>query len=296
MREVGVDDGTTPPVGPSMTDSNGDFERDATDRRRLEHQFGLLREDFNLWFDEMLRLGGLSTEPARADWSVLDVGCGEGLFTHEIARRYPRARVVGVDVDADAVAVASARGAADRNVRFLVHDIRQPLVDIAGPAGGFDAVVMWLVLPYLADRRAALANLAAALRPGGVLLLGNVPDETMRLTHPAATGLLAAARQLVARLGLGGLEDTLEPLLREAGFDDVSTEPLRYPVGGATRYGQRWHSYLLMNMSTAKHPIVHVFGLMDEAEYDRRFERLAAESVLRLSGEIRFLVTLARRG
>jgi len=103
-------------------DSTEVFERDVGDRRRLELQFGLLREDFNFWFDQTLRLGGLSTDPGRADWSVLDVGCGEGLFTREIARRYPKARAVGIDVAADAVAAASARSAADPNVRFLVHD------------------------------------------------------------------------------------------------------------------------------------------------------------------------------
>jgi hypothetical protein len=122
-----------------------------------------------------------------------------------------------------------------------------------------------------------------------------VPDQAIRLDHPAAAGLLAAGQQLVARLGLARLEDTLEGLLRQVGFENLTTEALRYPLGGATRYGQRWHAYLLTNMSTAKHPIVNVFGLMDEAEYDRRFEQLAAEPVLRLYGEVRFLVTLARR-
>jgi SAM-dependent methyltransferase len=285
------DDATTAATDPFSPSPGGGFERDVDDRRRLEHQFALLREDFNLWFDGMLRLGGLSTDPDRATWSVLDIGCGEGLFTREIARRYPNARAVGIDVDTDAVAVATARSASVPSVRFLAHDVRQPLTD----AGEFDAAVMWLVLPYLADRRTVLANLAEALRPGGVALLGNVPDQAIRLDHPAAAGLLAAGQQLVAQLGLSGLEDTLEPLLRQVGFDDITIEPLRYPLGGATRYGQRWHAYLLTNMSSAKHPIVDVFGLMEEADYDRRFEQLAAEPVLRLYGEIRFLVTLARR-
>lgn len=285
------DGGTASATDPFSRDCRGGFERDADERRRLEHQFGLLREDFNLWFDGMLQLGGLSTDPDRATWSVLDVGCGEGLFTREIARRYPNAQVVGIDVDADAITAASARSASVLNVRFLVHDVRQSLTEV----GDFDAAVMWLVLPYLADRRTVLANLAAVLRPGGVALLGNVPDQAIRLDHPAAAGLLAAGQQLVARLGLAGLEGTLEPLLRQAGFDDITTEALVYHLGGATRHGQRWHAYLLTNMSTAKHPIVNVFRLMDEADYDARFERLAAESVLRLSGEIHFLVTLARR-
>ncbi|HET8643811.1 MAG TPA: hypothetical protein VFM37_17885, partial [Pseudonocardiaceae bacterium] len=92
-----------------------------------------------------------------------------------------------------------------------------------------------------------------------------------------------------------GLEGTISGLLHEAGFDEVATEMLRYPMGGATSDGQRWYAYMLMSMSAAKVAIVNAFGLMDEAEYDRRFERLAAEPVLRLWGEVRFLVTLARR-
>jgi hypothetical protein len=57
------DDGAAPATDPFSPDPSGGFERGADDRRRLEHQFGLLREDFNLWFDGMLRLGGLSTGP-----------------------------------------------------------------------------------------------------------------------------------------------------------------------------------------------------------------------------------------
>src|SRR5947207_2649023 len=78
-----MDGGTAPDTGAVSADSTEVFERDVSDRRRLELQFALLREDFDLWFDQTLRLGGLSTDPGRADWSVLDVGCGEGLFTRQ---------------------------------------------------------------------------------------------------------------------------------------------------------------------------------------------------------------------
>src|SRR2546429_2004465 len=171
-----MDGGTASDTGAVSADSTEVFERDVSERRRLELQFALLREYFDLWFDQTLRLGGLSTDPGRADWSVLDVGCGEGLFTREIVRRYPHARAVGIDVDADAIATASARSAAEANLRFLVHDVRQPppasvAAGSLGAGAGFDVVVMWLVLPYLADRRTALANLAAVRRPGGVVLL-----------------------------------------------------------------------------------------------------------------------------
>ena len=271
------------------------FERGVGERRRLEHQFALLREDFDLWFDAALRLGGLADDQAQASWSVLDAGCGEGLFTEEIADRYPGARVVGFDVDTRAVAVAAQRCARQPNVRLCVHDLRQPIVGSVPGTGRLDLAVMWLVLPYLPDRRTVLANLAATLRPGGVLLLGTVPDEAMRLDHPAGAELMAAGRQLAERLGLGGLRESLTPLLTEAGFEAITTHELRYPVGGATRAGHRWYGYLLTGMSAAKPVVVDTLGLMDEAEYDRGFNRLLAESVLDISGEVRFLVTLARR-
>lgn len=263
------------------------------DRERLQYQFALLREDFALWFDEALRLGGLSTDPDGATWSVLDVGCGEGQYTREIARRYPRARVVGVDADAVAIAAAAELGESD-SIEFLVGDAGESLAQRLGGAA-FDVAVMWLVLPYLPDRHQALANLAAVLRSGGVLLLGNLPDESLRLDHPAAAEIMAAVREVVERFRLTGLEDTLAPLLQEAGFTDVASAVLRYPMGGATSYGQRWYAYMLTSLMTARNPIVNVCGLMDGAAYDRHFQRLAAESVLTISGEVRFLATLARR-
>ena len=271
------------------------FERGVDERRRLEFQFELLREDFDLWFDAALRRAGLEVDAARADWTVLDAGCGEGLFTREIAHRYPNARVFGFDVDAAAVAVAGQRCAEQPNVRLFAHDVRELIPGSVPAAGEFDLAVMWLVLPYLPDRSAALANVAATLRPGGMLLLGNVPDETLRVDHPAAADLMAAARQLARRLGFAGLQDSLAPMLAEVGLEAITTQELRYPIGGATSTGHRWYRYMLTSMSTAKPVIVHTFALMDEVEYDRRFDQVVAESVLDLSGEVRFLVTLARR-
>src|SRR2546430_7803239 len=203
------DDGAAPATDPFSPDPSGGFERGADERRRLEHQFGVLREEFNLWFDWMLRLRGLSTDPNQAAWSVLDVGCGEGLFTREIARRYPNAQAVGIDVDADAVAAAMARSANIPNVRFMVHDVRQPLTD----AGDFDAAAMWLVLPYLTDRRTALANPAAVLPPGGVPLLGNAACHGILVDQPGPVGPPGPRPPPVAPAGAAGSRAPLRGLL-----------------------------------------------------------------------------------
>jgi SAM-dependent methyltransferase len=301
-----MDDGPAPDRSPLRRHSTYVFGRHVDDRERLRYQYDLLREDFDLWFDEALRLGGLATDPDRASWSVLDLGCGEGQFSWEIARRYPAAQVVGMDVNAAAIEAASAAGgaasAAGGNVRFLVHDARQPIAAGRGggvragiAAAGFDVAVLWMVLFYLQDKLAALANVAAAVRPGGVLLLGNIPDEPLRLDHPAAAEIHAHGNEMMRRFGLYGLEPQLEPLLREAGFADVTTVELRYPVGGATSYGQRWLAHALMSFNAGREAVVDICRLMSATDYDRNVAALASESALRLSGETRFLVTVARR-
>jgi len=269
--------------------SNYVFDRYTGERDRLRYQYELLREDFNRWFDEALKRGGLPTDPAQATWSVLDVGCGEGFYSREIARRYPNARVVGVDTDTDAIAAATAAGTGGANLRFLAHDARQPL-----PGNDFDVAVMWMVLLYLPDRRAALANLAGALRPGGVALLGNVTDDPVRVAHPAAEQILANGRRMIQQLGMVGLEGSIEPLLAEAGFTAASSVVLNYPAGGATSYGERWYWYVVGSMYAGRGALVELTKLMGEAEFDRSLAEFLATPILDISGEVRILVTLAQ--
>lgn len=176
--------------------SNYLFDRNADKRQRLENQFHLLGEDFDRWFDEALLMGGLSTDPSGAVWSLLDLGCGEGQFTRQVARRYPDATVVGMDVDRAAVEAGSRDGAG--NVRFLVHDAREPPPPVLDRGAPFDIAVIWMVLHYLYDKKSALANLAGALAPGGALLLCDQPDEAVRFSHPVTTELIAARLEIVA--------------------------------------------------------------------------------------------------
>jgi 2-polyprenyl-3-methyl-5-hydroxy-6-metoxy-1,4-benzoquinol methylase len=99
---------------------------------------------------------------------VLEVGCGHGLFSGYLARRSPRLQVHGVDIDADKIAVAAASAPlAGGRLDFAVGDSGSV------PDGPWDAVVLVDVL-YLLDeaaQRALLKSCAAALSPGGVLVV-----------------------------------------------------------------------------------------------------------------------------
>jgi SAM-dependent methyltransferase len=269
------------------------FGRQVDDRRRLQHQFELLCEDFLAWFERALRHAGLATDPQLADWSVVDVGCGAGQYVGEIARRYPRASIVGTDLNPAAIAEASA--AELPNVRFAVHDARTPVPAELVPADGFDVAVGWMVLLHLPDKAGALAHLADAVRPGGALLLGNIPDRAVLLDHPAAVQMLSVGQEALERIGMVGLEDSLESLLAGAGFTDVRTAVLRYLAGGATVQGQRWYQLCLAAFVVGRPLLVDVTRLMDGAEYDRLLDAVLATPSLDASGEMRYLATIARR-
>jgi SAM-dependent methyltransferase len=101
---------------------------------------------------------------------LLDVGCGPGTLTADLAARVAPGRVVGVDAAADVVAAASEHlaevGAA--GVTLVAGDFRDPALGL-GDAGGFDVVHAHQVLQHLRDPAAALAAMAALARPGGLV-------------------------------------------------------------------------------------------------------------------------------
>lgn len=104
---------------------------------------------------------------------VLDVGCGDGKITAEIAARVPRGSVLGVDPSRDMVDFATSHFAslAHSNLRFEVADARSlPF------RKEFDLVVSFNALHWVPEQAQALASIHAALRPGGRALLRFVPQ------------------------------------------------------------------------------------------------------------------------
>ena len=113
------------------------------------------------------QLAGLTLE---GDEQALDVGCGDGTITAEIAARVPRGGVLGVDPSHDMIAYASSHyGGA--NVRFEAGDARR-----LPYRNEFDLVVSFNALHWVPEQDAALASIGAALKPGGRALLRMVPQ------------------------------------------------------------------------------------------------------------------------
>ncbi len=105
-----------------------------------------------------LRLGG--------DEAVLDVGCGDGKVTAELAAAVPRGYVLGVDSSPEAIAYARERYPDSRfpNLEFRVMDARHLTSDRR-----FDLVFSNATLHWVDDHPAFLAGCAGLLKPGGRL-------------------------------------------------------------------------------------------------------------------------------
>jgi len=102
----------------------------------------------------------------RPGLDLLDVGCGPGTITVDLARRVAPGTVVGVDASAEVIAEADAAHADGAPaVRFEVGDAYA--LDAADE--GFDVVHAHQVLQHLTDPVAALVEWRRVLRPGGLL-------------------------------------------------------------------------------------------------------------------------------
>jgi len=151
--------------------------------------------------------------------SLLDVGCGPGTITDDLAARLAPGSVIGLDASAGVVATAAATAVAS-NVQFVVGDAYSlPFDD-----GTFDIVHAHQTLQHLADPVAALREMRRVLVPGGILAARDV-DYAGTFWFPVSPGLLAwqTLYDSIARSN-GGEPDAGRRLLswaREAGFSEI---------------------------------------------------------------------------
>lgn len=99
---------------------------------------------------------------------VLDLGCGDGKLTVEIARHVPNGSVVGADNSRSMIELARSRypEADFPNLHFVEQDARE-----LSYQNRFDAVFSNAALHWVKDHKPVLVGICQALRPGGRFLL-----------------------------------------------------------------------------------------------------------------------------
>ena len=98
----------------------------------------------------------------RGDERILDLGCGDGELTAQLARRVPHGSVLGLD--ASQGMIDTARQHATGNLRLARQDINALDYDNA-----FDLIFSNATLHWIRDHQQLLRRVHRALRPGGVI-------------------------------------------------------------------------------------------------------------------------------
>lgn len=122
----------------------------------------------------------------RPGMDLVDVGCGPGSITLDLAGYVAPGRVLGVDSETIVVQTAREAGVSrgDQSTEFLVGDVYA--LDL--PDASFDVAHAHQVLQHLSDPVAALRELARVVRPGGLVAVRDA-DFASFCWYPANEGL-----------------------------------------------------------------------------------------------------------
>jgi ubiquinone/menaquinone biosynthesis C-methylase UbiE len=195
-------------------------------------------------YDRFMGRYSRALAPAFADFAgvearqrVLDVGCGSGVLTEELARRVGADSVSGVDPSPLLEACAE---------RVPGAELKQGAAEsLPWPNDSFDAAVAQLVIHFMDDPAAGVAEMARVTRPGGVVAAcswdfsGGM--EMLRLYWQVARELdhdVAGESR-----SFGDLEQ-LDALWRELGLEDVQAGPLEVSSDYAD-FDELWETFLL---------------------------------------------------
>lgn len=206
-------------------------------------------------YDRFMGRYTTSLAPAFADaagvapgMSVLDVGCGPGGLTQELARRVEAGNVAAID--------PAPQFAAACRERLPEADVREGVAEeLPWPDGSFDAVLSSLVVAFMEDADRGVGEMARVARPGGTVAAcmwdvaggGMTMLKTFWAAARAVDPDVAGERMrpgvtqgdLGERFRRAGLRDVVEGALEAraqyAGFADF-WEPFTFAVGPVGQY------------------------------------------------------------
>jgi SAM-dependent methyltransferase len=207
----------------------------------------------------------------RSDATWIDVGCGSGALTETILRAARPSRVVGVDPSAEFVEYARST-IEDERSEFLVGDAGA----LPAAGGSADHVVSGLVLNFIADPDAALAEMSRVATAGatiaayvwdyaeGMQMLRAFWDAVVAL-DPSAAALDESARFPVCR------PEPLRRLFDAAGLSDVEACDITVDTR-FTDFDDYWSPFL-----SGQGPAPGYCSSMAPADLDRLRDRLRDE-------------------
>jgi trans-aconitate 2-methyltransferase len=158
----------------------GQYERFSNHRRRP--------------FEDLISRVGASSPKI-----VVDLGCGSGPLTLELARRWPRARIIGVDSSAEMLDQARRNDHAER-AEWVLSDVESWDPALAGAP--IDVITTNALLQWVPGHRLLIPGWVNALAPGGWFAM-QVPGNFSAPSHALIRQVAAQstrATEILARL------------------------------------------------------------------------------------------------
>jgi len=152
--------------------------------------------------------------------TILDVGCGPGSITIDLASYVPQGKIIGLDIGQNIIdqASAAAKERGVENAEFVVGDVNA----LKYPDASFDVVVAHQVLQHVGDPIQALKEMKRVVRPGGIVALRE-SDYAAMTWYPSVDGMefWRKTYMAVAKANGGNLEagKLIHVWCRKAGFD-----------------------------------------------------------------------------
>ena len=199
----------------------------------------------------------------RSGQDLLDVGCGPGTITRDLARIVAPGRVLGIDSSAEVIAQASAEGGAEFAVGDAYH------LDLKDES--FDVVHVHQVLHHLTDPVGALAELRRVLRGGGLLAVRET-DYGGFFWAPASAALerwMELYHLLSERNGAeADAGRRLPSWVRQAGFEDLTVSSSTWTFAAPEErawWGASWADRVRLSAYASQ---ATEYGLSTDAELD----------------------------
>lgn len=214
-------------------------------------------------FHELLARVG-ATDPV----GVVDLGCGNGSGLAVMARRWPAARLVGVDSSADMLAAAGSELG-----DFVGVSLIQAEAQTWTPETAVDVLVSNALLQWLPDHDQVLSKMAGWLAPGGWLAIqvpGNFDAPSHTLLRELATNPQWTDKLSTVLRGADAVSDAsgYYRILTDAGLTVDAWETTYLHVLTGPDPVSRWTS------GTALRPVLAVLSETDARQFSGQYAEL----------------------
>ena len=94
---------------------------------------------------------------------VCDLGCGTGNLIFDIAKKYPDAKITGLEISEDQINIAKEVNIKNENVTLVKSDVLENTL----PDDHFDVTYCRYLLEHVSDPKAVAAEMIRITKPGG---------------------------------------------------------------------------------------------------------------------------------